>query len=221
MEYLPGLSLDELVARHGPLPAARVVHFLRQLCGAPREAHEAGLVHRDIKPGNVIVCRHGGRHDVVKLLDFGLVRPPDVGDPAATRLTKEGHIVGTPDFMSPEQANGVATLDARSDLYSLGAVAYFLLTGRPPFAGRTVLETLIAHLHQPPDPLTDHRPDVPGDLQAVVLRCLAKDPVQRYPDAEGLERALEGCACAGRWTEAESRMWWRMCRGGATAAESG
>jgi serine/threonine-protein kinase len=209
MEYLPGLSLDELVAREGTQPPARVVHFLRQLCGALREAHEAGLVHRDVKPGNVIVGRHGGVYDVAKLLDFGLVRPPDVDDADATKLTKEGLILGTPDFMSPEQANGSAALDARSDLYSLGAVAYFLLTGRPPFAGKTVLETLVAHLHQPPAPLTGLNPDVPADLEAVVLRCLAKDRGQRFPDTESLDHALGQCACAGRWTEAEARARWQ------------
>jgi serine/threonine-protein kinase len=209
MEYLPGLSLDELVAREGPQPAARVVHFLRQLCGALREAHEAGLVHRDIKPSNVIVSRQGGQYDVAKLLDFGLVRSLDVGDAGETKLTKEGLILGTPDFMSPEQANGAASLDARSDLYSLGAVAYFLLTGRPPFSGRPVLQTLYAHLHEPPRPPADQRPDVPADLEAVVLRCLAKDPGQRFPDAASLEHALGRCACAGRWTEAEARKRWQ------------
>jgi serine/threonine-protein kinase len=170
-----------------------------------REAHEAGLVHRDIKPSNVIVCRHGGQYDVVKLSDFGLVRSLDVGDAGATKLTREGLIFGTPDFMSPEQANGTATLGACSDLYSLGAVAYFLLTGQPPFAGRPVLKTLLAHLHEPPAPLTDQRPDVAADLQPVVLRCLAKDPGQRFADAASLERALEQCAGAGRWTEAQAR----------------
>jgi serine/threonine-protein kinase len=209
MEYLPGLSLDELVAREGPQPAARVVHFLRQLCGALREAHEAGLVHRDIKPSNVIVLRHAGLYDVAKLLDFGLVRSLDVGPAEQTRLTQEGLILGTPDFMSPEQANGAASLDARSDLYSLGAVAYFLLAGRPPFAGRPVLQTLYAHLHEPPRPPAELRPDVPADLEAVVLRCLAKDPAQRFPDAAGLERALGQCDCAGRWTEAEARKRWQ------------
>src|SRR5262249_21840423 len=209
MEYLPGLSLDELVTRHGPLPAARAVHFLRQLCGALREAHGAGLVHRDIKPSNIIACNPGGVHDVVELVDFGLVRPPDV---EGKRLTQEGLILGTPEFMSPEQARGQPTLDGRSDLYSLGAVAYFLLTGRSPFAGKSVLETLLARLHDPPAPLTDHCPDLPADLQAVVLRCLAKDPVQRFAGAEDLERALAQCAGVGSWSEAQARTWWQAVR---------
>src|SRR5262249_21167041 len=120
MEYLPGLSLDEMIARHGPQPPARVVHFLRQLCGALGEAHEAGLIHRDIKPSNILACKQGGRHDVVKLLDFGLVRSLGVRRAEPARLTKEGLVVGTPEFMSPEQANGAEVMDARSDLYSLG-----------------------------------------------------------------------------------------------------
>jgi serine/threonine-protein kinase len=209
MEYLPGLTLEEVVERHGPLPAARVVHYLRQLCGALREAHAAGLVHRDIKPSNVIAGNPGGAGDVVKLVDFGLVRPPDVG--GETRLTKEGLILGTPEFMSPEQAKGEDSLDARSDLYSLGAVAYFLLTGRSPFEGRSPLETLLAHLHEPPPPPAGG-PEVPADVQAVILRCLAKDPEQRFADAEALDRALAHCACAGQWTEAQARAWWQMAR---------
>jgi serine/threonine-protein kinase len=211
MEYLPGLSLDELVTCYGPLPPARAVHFLRQLCDALREAHAAGLIHRDIKPGNGMACEPGGLCDVVKLLDFGLARPPDGGG-AGTRLTQEGLIVGTPDFMSPEQARGEA-LDARSDLYSLGALAYFLLAGRPPFEGRSVLETLTAHLHQPPPELTG----APADLAAVVRRCLAKNAADRYPDAESLGRALAACACAGGWTEEQARAWWATVRAKPTA----
>jgi serine/threonine-protein kinase len=134
MEYLPGLNLDELVKQHGPLPAARAIHLLRQVCGALAEAHAIGLVHRDIKPGNVLACQRGGRHDVAKLLDFGLVQTHTLagGGAEASRLTQTGAIAGTPAYMSPEQAAGKADLDARSDIYSLGAVAYFLLTGRPP-----------------------------------------------------------------------------------------
>ena len=215
MEYLPGLSLDDLVTRYGPLPPARAVHFLRQLCDALREAHAAGLIHRDIKPGNVMACEPGGLCDVVKLLDFGLVRPLDGGAGAGTRLTREGLIVGTPDFMSPEQARGDA-LDARSDLYSLGALAHFLLAGRPPFPGLSALETLTAHLHQPPPELTG----APADLAAVVRRCMAKDPADRYPDADSLGRALAACACAGDWTEERARAWWATIRGTSAAPGS-
>ena len=135
MEYLPGLTLEQLVERHGPLPPARAVHFLRQICGALREAHATGLIHRDLKPGNVMVCERGGLPDTAKLLDFGLVLP-QAGSAGGDKLTQEGAVAGTPAYMSPEQAGGQDNLDTRSDVYSVGALAYFLLAGRPPFAGR-------------------------------------------------------------------------------------
>jgi serine/threonine-protein kinase len=208
MEYLPGLSLEDLVQRHDPLPPGRAVHLLRQVCGALGEAHAAGLVHRDVKPGNVLVCARGGRHDVAKLLDFGLVQAHGLEE-GTEKLTRQGAIAGTPAFMSPEQAAGHADVDGRSDLYSLGAVAYYLLTGRPPFERQTVVQTLAAHLGEPPLPPDRHRPDVPADLQAVVLRCLEKDPARRFADAGELDRALAGCACAGGWTSETAAGWWR------------
>jgi serine/threonine-protein kinase len=195
MEYLPGLSLDQLVERHGPLPPARAIHLLRQVCGALQEAHAIGLIHRDIKPGNLLVCERGGIQDVVKLLDFGLVlASAEAGHKVAdTKLTREGAIAGSPAYMSPEQAAGKADLEGRSDLYSLGAVAYFLLTGRPPFVRDTAMLALAAHMVEPVEPLERHRPGLPADLQAVVLRCLAKDPTERFPDAASLEQALARC----------------------------
>jgi serine/threonine-protein kinase len=208
MEYLPGLTLGELVKRHGPLPAGRAIHFLRQLCGALGEAHAIGLIHRDIKPSNVIVCQRGGVDDTAKLLDFGLVLPP-TGGPDDEKLTQEGAIPGTPAYMSPEQAGGEENVDARSDLYSVGALAYFLLTGQPPFADRSPARVLAAHLYEPPVPLTQHRPEVPGDLQAVVMRCLAKEPIERFADAESLEAALANCHSCGEWSSKEAARWWR------------
>ncbi|HEY7309600.1 MAG TPA: serine/threonine-protein kinase [Gemmataceae bacterium] len=205
MEYLPGLDLDDLVRRYGPVPPARAVHFLRQLCGALQEAHAAGLVHRDIKPGNVLVCRHAGLHDVAKLLDFGLVRAAGAGDNDPTRLTARGAVLGTPAYMAPEQARQAEAADARSDLYSLGALGYFLLAGRPPFRGGTALEVMLAHVQEPVPPLAS----VPTDLEAVLRRCLAKAPADRFPDAGSLDAALAGCTCAGEWTEARARAWWQ------------
>jgi serine/threonine-protein kinase len=206
MEYLPGLSLEQLVARAGPLPPERVVHLLRQVCGALEEAHGAGLVHRDIKPSNLLVCERGGRHDVVKLLDFGLVQDHSFkGD--EQKLTQEGAIAGTPAYMSPEQAAGRTDLDGRSDIYSLGAVAYFLLVGQPPFVRRTAVETMAAHIYESPVHPGQHA-DVPADLDAVVLRCLEKDSACRFPDADALEKALAQCACAGQWTRESSAAWW-------------
>jgi serine/threonine-protein kinase len=213
MEYLPGLNLDQLGEQHGPLPSARVVHLLRQVCGALREAHGAGLIHRDIKPANIIVCSRGGIHDVVKLVDFGLVRVIDPGV-GGEKLTQDGAIAGTPEYMSPEQAEGIAGVDARSDIYSLGAVAYFLLTGRPPFRKETVLQLLIAHVREPVQPLTEVRPEVPADLQGVVLRCLEKDRERRFQDISTLDQALAGCERGEPWTEAQAADWWQ--RHGAT-----
>jgi eukaryotic-like serine/threonine-protein kinase len=190
MEYLPGLSLEELVERHGPLPAERVVHLLRQTCQALREAHEVGLIHRDIKPGNIFVAQRGGIYDVVKLLDFGLVKP--VGESPSVRLSQEGGISGTPLFMSPEQAR------------SLGD----LLTGRPPFDGSNAMDVMIAHVRDEVVRPSQHEPDVPTDLECVILRCLAKSPEDRFQDVARLEQALAECAAADRWTQWHASQWW-------------
>jgi serine/threonine-protein kinase len=208
MEYLPGLNLEQMVLRHGPLPAGRVVHLLRQVCAALHEAHGIGLIHRDIKPGNIIACERGRLPDIAKLLDFGLVLLPSLGK-GEDRLTQVGSIAGTPAYMSPEQAAGAEDLDERTDIYSLGAVAYFLLTGQPPFVRKTGLQVLAAHLHEPVQPLTDLRPDVPADVQEVVLECLHKDPARRFADADRLERALGRCQCASQWSREEASAWWR------------
>jgi serine/threonine protein kinase len=206
MEYLPGLSLETLVGRHGPLPAERVVYLVRQVCQALREAHAIGLIHRDIKPGNIFAAQRGGLFDVAKLLDFGLVKPPASTD--AVRLTIDGGISGTPLYMSPEQARGRGDIDARSDIYSLGAVAYALLTGRPPFDGDSPMDVFAAQIHDEPARPSQHQPDVPADLEAVVLRCLAKRPEDRYQDVDQLEQALSECAAADRWTQAQAVRWW-------------
>ena len=191
MEYLPGLTLNELVERHGPIPASRTVHLLRQICGALGEAHARSLIHRDIKPSNIIVGERGGLPDVAKLLDFGIVQRLDLRE--GNQIFR-ADVLGTPVFMSPEQASGIEPVAATSDIYSLGAVAYFLLTGVPPFRRATATETLAAHMRDevvPPDRI---QRDVPGDLQAVVLRCLSKNPDQRYQSAQALNDALAGCA---------------------------
>jgi serine/threonine-protein kinase len=219
MEYLPGLNLEELVKRHGPLPAERGIHLLRQVCATLHEAHALGLVHRDIKPNNIITCERGGLHDVAKLLDFGLVRSHGLGS-GPDNLTEEGVVAGTPAYMSPEQADGNRDLGARSDIYSLGAVAYYLLTGQPPFVRPTALQTLIAHACDPPVSPDQLQPDVPPDLQAIVLRCLEKDPVRRFPDARSLDSALGACHDSGLWTEDRAAAWWRGQAGAADDANS-
>jgi hypothetical protein len=219
MEYLPGLNLEEMVRRFGPLPAARVRHFLRQACAALSEAHAIGLIHRDIKPANLIVCERGGVDDVVKVLDFGLVRDVNPAGKGHT-LTAEGMIAGTPAYMSPEQASGAGDLDARSDIYSLGAVAYFLLAGQPPFGDRTQVQALAAHLYEAPRPLEELQPDVPATLAAVVARCLAKEPQRRFEDIASLDAALGGADVANGWSQADAAQWWREYGGRSPTAES-
>jgi serine/threonine-protein kinase len=218
MEYLPGLSLEELVERHGPLPPGRAVYLLRQVCQALREAHAVGLIHRDIKPSNIIAARRGGMDDVAKLLDFGLARPAAA---LAAELSAAGQVLGTPLFMSPEQAAGGRELDRRSDIYSLGAVAYHLLTGRPPFTGAGGMAVLVAHARDPVVPPSLIVPGTPEDLERVVLRCLAKDAADRFADAESLERALGECACSGDWDRDRAARWWRDASGGAERGNEG
>ncbi len=202
MEYLDGPTLDRLVADYGPLPPGRVVHLLRQLCGALAEAHAAGLVHRDLKPGNVIVARLGGVCDVAKLLDFGLVLDESAAD-GDDRLTRAGVVLGTPAYLAPEQAAG-EPVDARGDVYSLGAVAHYALLGRPPFGGKNARQVMTAHRTEPVRPLDG----VPADLAAVVTRCLAKDPADRYPTVRDLDRALAACGCAADWSAEQAATWW-------------
>lgn len=212
MEYLPGLSLADLVKRYGPLAPARAVHLLRQTCQALREAHNIGLVHRDIKPANVFAAIRGGVYDVAKLLDFGLVRPVE-SDTADPGLTQEGGFTGTPLFMSPEQGTSQQVLDPRSDIYSLGATAYFLLTGQAPFPGSNVVQVLLAHARDPVPPLTQFNAAVPADLEKIVMRCLEKDPASRYPDIESLEKALANCSVAGQWSDEDAARWWLETEG--------
>ncbi|MCR4415227.1 MAG: serine/threonine protein kinase [Thermoguttaceae bacterium] len=207
MEYLPGLSLADLVAHHGPLPPERVIYLLRQACDALREAHGAGLVHRDIKPANIFVAQRGGVYDVVKLLDFGLVKP--IADDLPMDLTTEGAITGSPLYMSPEQAAGDREADARSDIYSLGAVGYYLLTGRPPFVGDKPIKVMAAHIHEEVVPPSQHRPGIPADLEQVILRCLAKSPEDRFSDAASLCAALSRCEAADGWSREHAARWWR------------
>jgi serine/threonine-protein kinase len=208
MEYLDGPTLESLVRRSGPLSPGRAVYLLRQLCGALSEAHAAGLVHRDLKPGNVIVAALGGQRDVAKLLDFGLVQDLSAADPGE-RLTQAGVVMGTPAYMCPEQAGGCGAVDARGDVYSLGAVAFFMLTGRPPFEGNSVGLLIAAHLTRPAPGVRELSPDVPADLAAVVARCLAKEPGGRFQTAAELDAALAACSCSMDWSAAAAATWWQ------------
>jgi serine/threonine-protein kinase len=193
--------------------------LLVQTCDALFEAHSRGLVHRDLKPGNVFSAQRGGFYDVAKLLDFGLAKPLST-DNGSIQLTQEGSIAGSPLFMSPEQALGDSEPDARSDIYSLGAVAYYLLTGVPPFDGDKPMRVMLAHAHEPVVPPSRLRPEIPADLESVVLRCLEKNPADRYAGALELRRALFECVAAGGWTHEDAARWWRTNGAADVHAES-
>lgn len=207
MEYVRGLTLHELVERFGALPPARAIHLLRQIAAALGAAHAAGLIHRDIKPANVLVCEKAHTRDVIKLLDFGLVQVC-LGDSDA-RVTQDGMLVGTPAFMSPEQIAGARALDARSDIYSFGVLAYYLLSARNPFDRPEVREVFAAHLHDAAPLLRETVPEIAADLEDVVCRCLAKNPSERFATAGELEKALVACRQAGGWDAEQSEEWWR------------
>ena len=213
MEFLDGINLEQLVALAGPLPAGRVVHILRQVGGSLAEAHEVGLVHRDVKPANIILCERGGMADVAKVVDFGLVKRfhADSTD-ATTAVTLQSTIVGTPLYIAPECFSGDGHVDARSDLYALGAVAYLLLTGTPVFSAKTVVEICAHHLHTAPVPPSQRLGAcVPPDLERIVLRCLAKSPAERPQSARALLHELDGAAVE-TWSAADAANWWGQYR---------
>ena len=210
MDYLDGLNLEQLVQADGPQPPGRVVHILRQVCGALAEAHTVGLIHRDIKPANIILSERGGLPDVAKVVDFGLVKSLTTsGVPVDIDVTSAQVLVGTPLYMSPEAIGGDAILDGRSDLYALGAVGYFLLTGTPVFTAKSLVEVFAHHLHTPPESPSVRADDqIPEDLERLILRCLAKQPDQRYDDARALLRALDACAEHVPWADDLALQWW-------------
>ena len=195
-----------MVERRAPLAPGRVAQIVAMVSGALDEAHRAGLIHRDIKPGNVLLCRQGGAHDVAKVVDFGLVKElhPDA---ARSDLSGTSNLSGTPLYMAPEQLTEQPTPEPRSDLYALGAVAYYLLTGRQLFEGGTVFQIMLRHMREdPPRPSASR--EVPADLEALVLSLLAKDPADRPSDAAEARRRAEACACHADWTPASAEAWW-------------
>ena len=207
MEYLDGINLEDLVRRHGPQPAGRVVAILDQVCGALSEAHERGLVHRDIKPANIILTERGGEPDVAKVVDFGLVKPVTAEDRHLT-VSMPGVLTGTPLYLSPESMTSPESGDPRSDLYALGAVGYFLITGRPVFEAATVAEVIGHHLHTEPLPPSQRLDQpVPSDLEAVLMRCLRKAPDDRPATARELRQQLRGCKVPP-WTSSDASAWW-------------
>jgi serine/threonine-protein kinase len=216
MELLEGLDLETLVRRFGPVPPERAIHLLVQACDSLAEAHAVGLIHRDVKPANIVACHWGLKWDFVKVLDFGLVKATwSMGDD--DHLTSDGVITGTPAYMAPEAVLGERALDSRVDLYGLGCVAYWLLTGERVFVGRTPLEVLLHHVKTPPVPPSERGgAEIPASLEALVMSCLAKDPAERPESAEWLAERLAGCESAGDWTPARAHAWWEATRTGAT-----
>jgi serine/threonine-protein kinase len=209
MEYLDGVTLAELVAHSGRIPSGRVIHILRQVAAALREAHLRGMVHRDVKPENVMLCRRG-EDDVVKLLDFGLVKNLEHAD---TRdITKQLKIVGTPRYMAPERLLNPSDVDARSDIYALGAVAYFLLTGKPIFDGDDSLAISNQVLHTPAPRVSASGVPVPEGLDALVAACLEKDRARRPQSAQAVVDALDRLASRLAWTQSDAAAWWAQFR---------
>jgi eukaryotic-like serine/threonine-protein kinase len=213
MEYLgDGLNLEVLVRQYGPLHAGRVIDILAQVCGALHEAHSTGLIHRDIKPANIILCQRGGMPDVAKVVDYGLAKEltQNTGD------TKQ-IILGTPEYLAPEAATDPTAALAPADLYALGAVGYFLLTGHKVFEGKTGIDVIVQHVTATP-----RRPSelvaMPAELEALVLQCLAKSPAARPASAKALAVALRAIHVPG-WTDDDAARWWREVH--TTTADAG
>jgi serine/threonine-protein kinase len=209
MELLDGVTLETIVRQFGPLPPERVVHVLRQVCGSLAEAHHHGLVHRDIKPANIYLCRRAMEHDVAKVLDFGIVKKVMTADAQAVSvLTRSDAVTGTPAFMPPEIATA-STVDGRADLYALGCVGYWLLTGRMVFEETTPLAVILAHVQKTPlPPSAVSELPIPEALDRLVLECLAKDPAVRPESAEALSTRLAAVPFAHPWSEMDAARWW-------------
>jgi hypothetical protein len=205
MEYLGrGIDLQQLVERHGPQPSGRVVQILTQVCGALHEAHTKGLIHRDIKPANIILCERGGMPDVAKVVDYGLVKDFAADTGASTQV-----VLGTPAYLAPEAVTDPSSVGPAADLYALGCVGYFLLTGKKVFEGKTAVDTCVAHVTKVPTPPSQASTrSIDAKLEAIILRCLAKQPADRYATMSALRAALLEVA-ATDWTLAEARQWWR------------
>jgi serine/threonine-protein kinase len=220
MELLDGFDLETLVQKFGPVPAKRAVHLIRQVCHSLAEAHEHGLIHRDIKPANIYVCRYGRDLDFVKVLDFGLVkhrgeREDDV------KLTGPDVVGGTPAYISPEQVTGDKPIDGRTDIYSLGCVAYWLLTGHLVFEGSTALRTMVMHLNEEPVPPSQRTEiEIPAALEQIIMQCLEKDPAHRPQTTEELSMALAACETVPVWDREKAARWWETCQPAPVVAPS-
>jgi serine/threonine-protein kinase len=219
MELLEGLDLETLVREHGPMPARRVIHVLREACDSLEEAHSQRLVHRDIKPANIHLGKVGIRYDFVKVLDFGLVKSVVKDDSQVSLATAVGRTPGTPSYMAPEMALG-ERVDSRADIYALGCVAYFLITGKLVFDAESTFQMIAKHLRNDPvPPSLRARVDVPQPLEALILSCLAKEPSHRPQSARSLAEALAAIRLR-EWTQAEAKDWWKTNQPSLIVAEA-
>ncbi|QEG18564.1 Serine/threonine-protein kinase PrkC [Gimesia maris] len=226
MELLEGINLDDLVKRYGPQPEGRVIHLLKQIAGSLAEAHQLGVIHRDVKPANIFLTHRGGVYDFVKLLDFGLVKAVDGREQAS--LTSTNSMAGTPMYLSPEGINHPDVVDGRSDLYALGAVGYYLLTGTTVFDGESIIEICMKHVQEQPQSLSERlgKP-VSADLEQIVMQCLEKDPEKRPQTAHDVILELSKCQSDGKWSIFDASQWWdermpgQTTQGQATQIQSG
>ena len=206
MELLDGLDLDRLVKQYGPVPAERAIFLLHQVCHSLAEAEAHGLVHRDIKPANILTCRYGGEHDFIKVLDFGIVK---ITQASEALVTQENILRGTPAFIAPEQVLSRGEIDSRADIYSVGCVAYWLLTGDLVFRGDTPIAVMMHHAHTAPVPVSQRTElPIPPELDRLILSCLEKDPVKRPQSARELARRLAEIPLTTPWSEERAETWW-------------
>jgi serine/threonine-protein kinase len=209
MELLNGLDTDTLVEKFGPLPEGRVVNLLRQVCDSLAEAHHHGLIHRDIKPANIFVCRWGLKHDFVKVLDFGLVKTSEDTKRDDAKLTAQGVATGTPAYMAPEVALARPDLDARLDIYSLGCVAYWLLTGKEVFEADTPMALALKHVKDEPVPPSRRSElEISPEFEKMIMNCLEKEPSKRFQSAQDLLNKLENCQVKDPWDPKRASVWW-------------
>ena len=213
MELLDGLDLATLVSQFGPVPPERAAHFLRQACHALGEAHDAGLIHRDVKPANLYACRYGRDYDFIKVLDFGLVKPIHARDKADAQLTGDQSVMGTPAYIAPEIISGSGEINGRVDIYGLGCVAYFLIAGQPVFEAEGFMQLMVSHLQKVPVPPSHRSPyPIPESFERLVLRCLEKDPARRPQTPDELSAELAACEFPEPWSDERARAWWRRHR---------
>jgi serine/threonine-protein kinase len=215
MEYLGGgINLQDLVTHHNKQPAERVRRILIQVCSALQEAHERKLIHRDVKPANIILCERGAMPDFVKVVDYGLVKELAADSGQSTQI-----VLGTPAYIAPEAFTDPSSIGPGVDLYALGAVGYFLLTGRRVFTGATDLDTCIQHVTKEPTRPSEHGVEVPKGLEDILMQCLAKKPADRYPSADALAEALTALGSLGDWSDEQAAAWWEKHRRSEVPAE--